>query len=215
VERGVGQDNAKSNETCLWATRFTHGLTEGKAGALLTQEPFMKKILTAMVAGSLAAGLGAGAAVAQNSTTGSTNVDADQTANIRAVLQDARLEGMKAALKITPDQEKYWTPFEKALRDSFALRGKIMGTTGMAITKDDPVQLLDKVADDVSQSAAQTKKVAEAARPLYDSLSPEQKRSFGPLLLTLRVNPMAAARRAERVREQLMQRWTQSDGNDE
>jgi hypothetical protein len=159
--------------------------------------------------------LRAGAASAQNNATSSPAAGADQMASVRAVLQDARLEGMKAALKLTPDQEKYWTPFETAVRDSFALRGQIMGSTDQAITKDNPVQLLDKLSDDASQGAAQTKKVADAARPLYDSLNPSQKRTFGPLLLTLRVNPMAAAMRAQRVQQKLLQRWAQSEGNNE
>jgi len=58
------------------------------------------------------------------------------------------------------------------------------------------------------------KKVVDAAKPLYDSLDPSQKRTFGPLLLTLRGNPMAAARREQHVRRLLMQRWAQSEGND-
>jgi hypothetical protein len=176
-----------------------------------------KRIITTIVAGSLAAGLGAGAVAAapmtQDSATGSPAAGASQMAGVRAVIQDARLQGMKAALKLTPDQEKYWTPFETAVRDSYAARGQIMGSTRQAIAKDDPVQLLDKLSDDASQGAAQIKKVSEAAKPLYDSLNPSQKRTFGPLLLTLRGNPMAAARRMQRVRQVLMQRWAQSEGS--
>ena len=33
-------------------------------------------------------------------------------------LLDARLAGMKAGLKLTPDQEKLWGPFEAAVRDA-------------------------------------------------------------------------------------------------
>ncbi len=38
-------------------------------------------------------------------------------ADQEAVL-DAKLVGMKAALKLTPDQEKLWAPFESAVRDA-------------------------------------------------------------------------------------------------
>jgi hypothetical protein len=175
----------------------------------------MRKIMTLVVAGSLAASLSAGAAAAQNAAVGSPDVGAGQSADVRAALQDARIQGMRAALKLTPDQEKYWNPFETSVRDSLALRAQIIGTTGQAIAKDDPVELMDKVADSTSQRAAQTKKVAEAARPLYDSLNPAQKRTFGPLLLTLLANPMAAANQALRVGQQLMQRWTQSEDNNQ
>ncbi len=177
----------------------------------------MKRIITTIVATSLAAGFGAGAAAAvptaQNSPNSSPAAGVGRMAGARAVIQDARLEGMKAALKLTPDQEKYWTPFETAVRDSYALRNQVRGSTRQAIAKDDPVQLLDKLSDDASRRAAQLKKVEDAAKPLYDSLNPSQKQTFGPLILTLRGNPMAAARQAQRVRQLLMQRWAQSQGN--
>lgn len=89
----------------------------------------------------------------------------------------------------------------------------MMGSTRQAIAKDNPVQLLDTLSDDASRGAAQMKKVADAAKPLYENLSPSQKQAFGPLLLTLRDNPMRATERQRRVQQQLMQRWAQSEGN--
>lgn len=174
----------------------------------------MNRIMTTIAAASLAAGLGAGTAVAaptaQSETTASPAA-AGQMAGVRAVLQDARLAGMKAALKLTPDQEKNWTPFEAAVRDSYTQRNRIMGTTREAIAKDDPVQLLNTLSDDASQGAAQMKKVADAAKPLYDSLTPTQKQTFGPLLLTLRGSPMMAAERQQHIRQLLMRRWAQAE----
>ena len=35
----------------------------------------------------------------------------------RAAMLDARLGGLKAGLRLTPDQEKLWGPFEAAVRD--------------------------------------------------------------------------------------------------
>ena len=35
---------------------------------------------------------------------------------------DASLAGLKAGLKLTPDQEKLWPPFEAAVRDATKLR---------------------------------------------------------------------------------------------
>jgi hypothetical protein len=176
----------------------------------------MKRIMTTIAAASLAAGLGAGAAgaapAAQNSATTSA-AEAGQMAGVKAVIQDARLLGMKAALKLTPDQQKYWGPFETAVRDGFTQRNEIMGSIRQAIAKDNPVQLLDTLSNDASRGAAQMKRVADAAKPLYESLDPSQKQTFGPLLLTLRGNPMTAARRQQRVQQQLMQRWAQSEGN--
>lgn len=177
----------------------------------------MKRIITTIAAASLAASLGAGAAVAaptaQDTATGSPAAGASDLAGVQAIIRDARIEGMKDVLKLTPDQEKNWAPFEAALQDSFQQRKQMMGSTRQAIAKDDPVQLLDKLSDDASQGAAQMKKVAEAAKPLYDSLNPSQKRAFGPLLLSLRPNPMGNAKRAQHMRQLLMQRWAGSEGN--
>ena len=38
------------------------------------------------------------------------------------VLLDAKLAGLKAGLKLTPDQEKLWEPFEAAVRDAAKTR---------------------------------------------------------------------------------------------
>lgn len=73
----------------------------------------MKRIVTA----ALVAGLGASAATAappaQNSAAASA-AGVGQMSAVKALIQDARLQGMKAALKLTPDQQKYWDPFETA-----------------------------------------------------------------------------------------------------
>ena len=41
-----------------------------------------------------------------------------QLAADREMMLDAKLAGMKAELKLKPDQENLWTPFETAVRDS-------------------------------------------------------------------------------------------------
>jgi hypothetical protein len=42
-----------------------------------------------------------------------------------------------------------------------------------------PVERLDRLVNRLSEAGAALKKVADAARPLYDSLDEEQKRVFG------------------------------------
>lgn len=44
------------------------------------------------------------------------------SAEDRAVLLDARIGAIKAALKLSPDQEKLWEPVEAAIRKNAALR---------------------------------------------------------------------------------------------
>ena len=39
----------------------------------------------------------------------------------RAAMLDAGLAGLRAGLKLTPDQDKLWPPFEAAIRDAIAM----------------------------------------------------------------------------------------------
>jgi hypothetical protein len=125
-------------------------------------------------------------------------------------LLDAKLAGLKAGLRLTPDQEKLWGPFEGAVRDAAEMRMQHMqemmehmGQTGGMHREDmdmdmgegeslSPVDRLDAMADRMSQAGAALKKVADAAKPFYASLDEEQKRIFGflaPELLTMGHGP--------------------------
>jgi hypothetical protein len=109
---------------------------------------------------------------------------------------DAKLAGLKAGLKLTPDQETLWGPFEAAVRAAAATRMEHMQEmmarmhdmrAGDDMDKEDgefgegmsPVQRLGRLADRLSEAGAALKKVADAGRPLYDSLDEQQKRVFG------------------------------------
>jgi hypothetical protein len=48
-----------------------------------------------------------------------------------------------------------------------------------------PIAHLTELSDRLAKASEQVKKVAEAAKPLYDSLDDGQKGHFGPLLRTL------------------------------
>ena len=122
------------------------------------------------------------------------------TADHEALL-DSRLAGLKAVLKLTPDQEKLWTPFEAAVRDAAKMRMeqtkammdrmqkmremmgqmqdktdmKDMGPTGQEVS---PIDRLEALAQRMSGWGAALEKVADAAKPLYASLDDPQKRLF-------------------------------------
>jgi Spy/CpxP family protein refolding chaperone len=105
---------------------------------------------------------------------------------------DARLAGMKAALKLTSEQEKSWAPFEAAVRDAAKARGDAMRARHEEMEKDEhpsPIARLDEMSDHLAMDAAELKKVADSARPLFDGLDDTQKRHFGPLLMSLREPP--------------------------
>jgi len=110
-------------------------------------------------------------------------------------LLDAKLAGLKAGLRLTPDQEKLWAPFESAVRDAAQMRAahmqdmmervekmRHMGEMDMEREGGEamsPVDRLDRLAGRLTQAGAALQKVADAAKPLYASLDDTQKRMFG------------------------------------
>jgi len=111
---------------------------------------------------------------------------------IRAALFDARVAGMKAALKLTPDQEKTWAPFETAVRTAEKARLDAEHEMGDPFNKGErpsPIEGLKAMSDHLAKASAEIRQIADAAAPLYDSLTDTQKQEFGALLRTLREGP--------------------------
>ncbi len=106
----------------------------------------------------------------------------------QSLMLDAKLAGMKTVLKLTPDQEKLWPAFETAVRDGEKMRMEMMSgmremmKSGEAVS---PIDMMTKMSDHLSKASQALKQVADAAKPLYDSLNAEQKTEFGPLLRML------------------------------
>jgi hypothetical protein len=102
----------------------------------------------------------------------------------RETMLDAKLAGMKAGLGLTADQEKLWAPFESAVKDADKSRMDAIGQMMRMRSQGErmsPIDHLDAMADRLSQGATNIKKVADAAKPLYDSLDDAQKHKFGML----------------------------------
>ncbi|AVO43607.1 Spy/CpxP family protein refolding chaperone [Phreatobacter cathodiphilus] len=103
----------------------------------------------------------------------------------RAAMTDARIAGLKAMLRLTPEQERHWPALETALREAATQRNQRM-TERMQrwremrenrdAARPDPVQRLRTMADRMGENAATMKKLADAAAPLYASLDEAQKR---------------------------------------
>src|SRR5215472_7498502 len=112
-------------------------------------------------------------------------------------LTDARIKIVKAALQLTPDQEKLWPAVENAIRtrskDRQARlaraedRAEQVRDHGIeeSLRDRDPVDFLNRRADALAQRSADLKNLANAWGPLYKTLSPEQKTRMG--LLTVLV----------------------------
>ena len=99
-------------------------------------------------------------------------------------LTDVRVNTIKAALQLTPDQEKYWPAVEDAIRARAKNRqarwervAELRDSGPVeALHERNPVELMQRRAESLSQRAADLKKVADAWEPLYKTLSEDQKK---------------------------------------
>jgi hypothetical protein len=95
-------------------------------------------------------------------------------------LTDMRVGIVKAALQLTPDQEKYWPAVEEAIRARAKNRqarlervAELRDRGSMEAVRDrNPVELMQRRADALTQRAADLKKLADAWDPLYKTLVP-------------------------------------------
>jgi hypothetical protein len=119
---------------------------------------------------------------------------AERRVDDRAAMLDARVAGLRAGLRLTPEQEKLWGPFEAAVRDfADARTARMQGMQGMNERDDkgegpdmagpapSPIDRLDRTATRLSEVGAALRKIADAGKPLYASLDEQQKRMFGYL----------------------------------
>lgn len=87
---------------------------------------------------------------------------------------DARIAALKAGLQLTPDQEKNWPQVEHAIRGFFQARQARWAEREHAKTEDAIARLRAR-ASAMTETAAELKKLADAAEPLYRTLSEDQK----------------------------------------
>ena len=100
------------------------------------------------------------------------------TAQDIGAFADARVAGLHAGLKLTPDQEKNWPAVESALRDLAKQRETWFTARASADKPKDPLERLGVRAQAMESRGAALKKLADAAEPLYKSLDPAQKHRF-------------------------------------
>ncbi len=108
------------------------------------------------------------------------------SAEDRAAFEEAHIAALKAGLKMTPAQEKNWPAFETVLRDVMKARAARMAEWREKAKehhgRPDLIEGLRQGAKGLTARAAEMEKIADAAKPLYDSLDDAQKRRFGVLL---------------------------------
>jgi hypothetical protein len=113
----------------------------------------------------------------------------------RNALTDMRIDLVKAALQLTPDQEKYWPAVESAIRaraeDRKARIAKIGETVGIRADENrvevlrnrDPITFLQRRSEALAQRSADLDKLAEAWQPLYKTLNPEQRQRMAAIAI--------------------------------
>lgn len=123
------------------------------------------------------------------------------------VLTDARVAIIKSTLQLTPDQEKYWTAVESAIRQRANNRqdrllqqannrqNRLTGaeqTVGQGrqspietMRDRDPIDFMHQRAKALAQRATDLDKLADAWQPLYQTLTPEQKKRMGFLAMAV------------------------------
>ncbi len=140
-------------------------------------------------------------AYAQTSSQGASSTGASNAFNAAdwSNLTDLRIDLVKAALQLTPEQTKYWPAIESAIRaraqDRHLRLSQLAETVGAKVEESrierwrnrDPVNFLQRRAESLAQRSADLKRLADAWEPLYQTLSPEQKRRMAALsILVLR-----------------------------
>jgi zinc resistance-associated protein len=104
------------------------------------------------------------------------------SAEDRAALLDARIAALKVGLKLTPDQEKNWSPLENALREQAKERAERFAARANHEEHRGVMQMRSRWLQRMTQRAADLEKLIAAVKPLYDTLDEGQKRRFAELM---------------------------------
>jgi hypothetical protein len=100
----------------------------------------------------------------------------------RAAFLDARIAAVHAGLRLSADQEKLWTPLESAVRDGMIKLADLRDKMRNAARPADALERMSRGAEASITRGEAMKRIADSARPLYATLSDEQKRRL-PMLM--------------------------------
>src|SRR5215468_11550663 len=168
-------------------------------------------MLKTVVIGTTALFLAASSiANAQSSQTSSPATPERLNATERNTLTDMRVDLVKAALQLTPEQEKLWPPVESAIRanaeDRRARIAKIQETVGVrgdrsradVLRNQDPIAFLQRRSQALAQRSADLDRLAEAWQPLFKTLSQDQRQRMAALAIFV-LHDMSDARERRRA----------------
>jgi hypothetical protein len=111
----------------------------------------------------------------------------------KAAFLDAKIAALKAGLKLTPAQEKNWPAVETAIRAYDKAKQDQMDAWRKSAHEghqhDDLIEHLHKKAQFLAAYSAETNKLADAVKPLYDSLDDAQNHRLAFLLHVVKHGP--------------------------
>jgi hypothetical protein len=129
--------------------------------------------------------------------------DAPSAADLQA-FTEMRIDLVKTALRLTPDQAKLWPAVEEAIRARAAARQQRLANLAAQIN--DPrertiIELLNERANALSARAASLRKYIDAWQPLYQTLDAGQKTRlrFVAVYLVHELKDAVASRLSEHV----------------
>jgi zinc resistance-associated protein len=111
----------------------------------------------------------------------------------RAAFFDAHLAGLHAGLTLTPEQEKLWPPVEAALRAGAKAAEDRAESEHNAPHPANAIAWLRKLSDEDTAKGQTLKALADAAEPLYNSLTDDQKHRLPFLLHGIRPHGLGAS----------------------
>jgi hypothetical protein len=98
------------------------------------------------------------------------------SAQDREAMMAARMAAVKAGLVLTPEQEKLWPPVENAVREGMKQREEWRARIDKEGVAANPVERMRRMGEMSSARGAMMTRFADAAAPLYASLTDDQKR---------------------------------------
>jgi hypothetical protein len=166
----------------------------------------MSKLVFAAVVALCVASAGVSPARAQVTPYGGPAQERITEADLKAITE-RRIDVVKAALQLTPDQQKYWPAIEAAIRArADARRSRLIQLAGYASDKRErsPLDLLRDRADALTARGAALKRLVDAWQPLYETLDDAQRIRLRVLaLFVLReMRDMAESRRYQTMDEE-------------
>lgn len=152
----------------------------------------MKLSRGAIAAIAIAAAVPAGVAIAKSFDHGGWH---RMSPEARARLDEGRLAMAKTALKLNADQEKLWAALETEIRAASKARADKRAEfekmreerqkDGAQAKKPDLIERLDRMSQNMSERADRMKAFVAAFKPLYATLTDEQKEVLRPLMRDL------------------------------